>query len=157
SEHAGESLRRLEEVRNTRLKALGRRSTVTIDSPLLKPIDREGARLTTQLESKRRALSDLEEGRKRQANELETRLPEQRAARAEGHPTVLDIRQSMDSLKQESPEVSTLRREIGALEEEVRGRGLLTDVPLRSPRARTGVEEAMLATFDPGEDLDPDV
>jgi hypothetical protein len=74
-------------------------------------IDPEVLNLRVMLDSKRRAIADLEESRRRHFVELQTRLSEQRAVYAENHPMLLDLQRSIDSLRQESPQLAALRQE----------------------------------------------
>src|SRR5437870_3978010 len=59
------------------------------------PVDQEISRLLVTVQSKRRAIADLEEFRRRRVTELQTKLQEQRAIYAQNHPVVLDIEQSL--------------------------------------------------------------
>ncbi|HEY4884803.1 MAG TPA: hypothetical protein VII08_14305 [Myxococcales bacterium] len=83
-------------------------------SPAPRPrtrIDPDVLNLRVTLEGKRRAIADLEESRRRHFSELQTRLAEQRAVYSENHPMLVDLQRSIDSLRQESPQLSALRQE----------------------------------------------
>src|SRR6202035_675593 len=75
-------------------------------------------------QSKRRAIADLEEFRRRRISELQTRMQEQRAIFSENHPAVLDIKQSLEAVRQESPQVAALKSELAPLEAELKKRGV---------------------------------
>ena len=79
--------------------------------PAPKPLDPEVANLRVMLEGKRRAIADLEEYRRRHLTELQTRLTEQRAVYSESHPAIIDLEQSIDSLRRDSPQLLALRKE----------------------------------------------
>src|SRR5207237_2739006 len=71
----------------------------------------ETLNLRVMLESKRRAIADLEGFRERHLLELQTRLVEQRAIYSGNHPMVVDLEQTIRSLQRESPQVTALRQE----------------------------------------------
>jgi hypothetical protein len=87
----------------------GRRSTSP--RPRARAVDPEVLNLRVMLDGKRRAIADLEESRRRHFTELQTRLAEQRAVYAENHPMLRDLQRSIESLRQESPQLATLRQE----------------------------------------------
>lgn len=87
--------------------------------PAPKPLDPEVANLRVMLEGKRRALADLEEYRRRHLLELQTRLAEQRAVYAESHPAIIDLEQSIESLKRDSPQLLALRAEEADLRQQL--------------------------------------
>ncbi len=80
-------------------------------APALKPMDPDVVNLRVMLDAKRRALADLEDYRRKHLVELQTRLAEQRAVYSESHPSIIDLEQSIDSLKRDSPQVLALRQE----------------------------------------------
>jgi hypothetical protein len=80
-------------------------------SPRTRSVDPDVPKLRVILDAKRRAIADLEEYRRRHMLELQTRLTEQRAVYAESHPMLLDLQRSLDSFRQESPQLVTLRQE----------------------------------------------
>ena len=97
-----------------------RRSAVAVRAPAA--VDQEVSHLTVALQSKRRAIADLEDFRRRRVTELQSRLQEQRAVYSASHPAVLDIEQSLETVRQESPQVAGLKREIAPLEAELKKR-----------------------------------
>jgi uncharacterized protein involved in exopolysaccharide biosynthesis len=80
--------------------------------------DPELARLKTTIETKQRAISDLEEFRRRRLSELNASLAEKSATYTENHPVIMDLRQTIASLSSESPEVTALRADVARLEQE---------------------------------------
>ena len=80
--------------------------------------DPELARLKTTIEAKQRAISDLEEFRRRRLSELNASLAEKSATYTENHPVIIDLRQTIASLSAESPEVTALRADVERLQKE---------------------------------------
>jgi len=150
----------LQSQRAARAEKLGRRPRVPSATFQATPPDEQSARLRGEVESKRRAISDLEEFRRRRITELETRLQEARALYSDNHPTVQDLVQSLQAVQHESPQVQRLRQELVPLESELKQRGLLQDIPLGASRARQPValvESEVLREDDPREGEDPDI
>jgi len=145
------------DARDRRASRLGLRPRPVATRSLDTPVDKAGTQLIAQVQAKRQAVAQLEEFRRKRLNELQTQLHEQRAAYSDSHPVVLDLQQNIEALGRESPELQTLRRDLAALEKEVRRRGLLSDVPLGAPRARSLADAASLEPLDPREEEDPDV
>ena len=85
--------------------------------------DQELLRLRVLLESKRRAVRDLEEFRQRRLGELQAQLAEQKAVYAESHPVILNLRQSVEALGQDSPQLAALRRELQDFEAQYAAKG----------------------------------
>ena len=81
--------------------------------------DEEVARLTMLLEAKRRAVSDLEDFRRRRLADLQTQMAQQTAVLAESHPTVVSLQQMIDALQQESPQLIALKGEERELESDL--------------------------------------
>jgi uncharacterized protein involved in exopolysaccharide biosynthesis len=79
-------------------------------APLRQPND-ELVRLRSQLESKRRAVQDVEELRRRRLAELLAQLDQARNTYSEAHPVVTELRQQVDAFQRESPQLLALRRE----------------------------------------------
>jgi hypothetical protein len=114
--------------------------------------DEDLAQLRMMLESKNRAIADLEELRRRQLGELQAKLTEAKATYSDAHPVVIEIQQRIDSLEsqEDSVQLSTLREEKKALEKEAIRRGALRpDEVTESPGGRLShrlqVEPSQLA------------
>jgi uncharacterized protein involved in exopolysaccharide biosynthesis len=87
------------------------------------PSERESnQQLLALWESKKAAIKDLEEMRRRRIAELQTRLAELRATYAESHPTIVDTTQTIETLSQESPQLAQLKKEEAALHNQYLGR-----------------------------------
>ena len=128
-----------------------RRSAVAVRAPAAP--DQEISHLTIALQSKRRAIADLEDFRRRRVTELQTRLQEQRAVYSASHPAVLDIEQSLETVRQESPQVAGLKREIAPLEAELKKRGALDESALEVGRPPAAALPAgRVDTTDTGRD-----
>jgi hypothetical protein len=80
-------------------------------------IDAELARQKVMIETKQRAIADLEEFRQRRVQELQASLAEQRSRYTDAHPVIVGIQQNIASISRESPQVATLRSEVKALQE----------------------------------------
>jgi uncharacterized protein involved in exopolysaccharide biosynthesis len=110
------------------------------------------------VESRQRAIAALQESRQRRIADLETKLEEQRARYSDTHPTVVDLREELEALQEESPQIAMLKEELAPLEAELKKRGLLPDVPLKIKRARLAALDTMAFTAqDPQEDRDPEI
>jgi uncharacterized protein involved in exopolysaccharide biosynthesis len=120
------SLQQLQALRDEREARQGKRArSRATEARGPAPIDQESSRLQVAVQSKRRAIADLEEFRRRRVSELQTRLQEQRVIFSENHPAVLDIQQSLEAVRQESPQVAALKRELAPLELELKRRGVV--------------------------------
>lgn len=87
------------------------------------PKREELARLRTMLEAQRRAVRDLEDFRQKRLGELQGQLAEQKAVYADSHPLVVTLKQSIDALNQDSPQLTALRRELHDLEAQYVSKG----------------------------------
>jgi len=143
--------------RGDRAARMGLRSRIPVGAPLDKPVDKAGAQLITEVQTRRQQLAALEEVRARRKMELETQLEEQRAIYSDSHPAVTRLEQDVEALRREPPEMQDLRKALGNLERELRQRGLLADVPLGAKRIRSLSGAAALEPVDPREDEDADV
>ena len=143
--------------RGDRAARLGLRSRVPVSAPLDKPVDKAGAQLITEVQTRRQQIAALEEVRARRMMELQTQLEEQRAVYSDSHPVVTRLEQDVEALRREPPEMQALRKGLGNLERELRQRGLLADVPLGAKRIRSLSGAAALEPIDPREDEDADV
>lgn len=85
--------------------------------------EQELAQLKFLLNSKKRALGDLEDFRNRRVNELSAQLAEQKVQYADQHPVVLDTVQRLAALKLDSPQMSQVKADIDALEHDFRRKG----------------------------------
>jgi hypothetical protein len=119
--------------------------------------DPETTQLLVRVQNKRQAITDLEDFRQRRITELETRLGEARAVYSEVHPTVRDLRQSLETMHQESPQLLTLRQELVPLEAELQQRGLVAETPLKSPSAAAFVQAVAHELDEARENADPDI
>ena len=67
--------------------------------------------LRATLDTKERAISDVEEIRRRRLTELQTQLDAQRAILSDVHPLILTLRQDIAALSKDSPQIAALREE----------------------------------------------
>lgn len=159
-ETLADSLARLQALREARVARLGKRAhQAPPPAPAVRTVDPETAQLRIQLQSKRRAIADLEEFRRRRTAELQVQLQEQRSVYADNHPNVLDVRQSLEAMQRESPQLAGLRVEEAALEAKLARRGGVPD-PAASEVARATpvvLQAARLDGGDPREDEDSQI
>ena len=147
-----QQLQAVRDERDARGAKRARRSAAETRGPA--PIDQETSRVLVAVQSKRRAIADLEEFRRRRVTELQTRLQEQRAVFSENHPAVRDIEQSLQAMRQESPQVAVLKAELSPLEAELRKRGYVDPSAREVGRPPPVVIQAEI---DPREDEDPQI
>lgn len=79
-------------------------------------------RLKSLLEGKQRAIQDVEEFRRRRLADLHAQLDERRNTYSDAHPSVIQLRQDIESLSKESGQVSALRDEEAKLRKEYQSR-----------------------------------
>jgi uncharacterized protein involved in exopolysaccharide biosynthesis len=158
-EEVEKGVRHLEELRSARAARLGKRvPRRPVPQPELKAVpDEESSKLQVKAESVRRAIADLEDFRHRRITELETRLQELKATYSDSHPSVIDVEQSLAAIRQESPQVAALRRDLVPMEAELKSRGLLSDVPLKASRVRDVEMQTLALDDDPTEEQDPEI
>ncbi len=96
--------------------------------------EQELAQLKFLLNSKRRALTDLEDFRSRRVTELSAQLQEQKVQYADQHPQVLDTMQRIEAMKQDSPQISTVKGDIAQLLQEYARKGGKDPDSLIEPR-----------------------
>jgi len=70
------------------------------------------------LETKERAISDVEEIRRRRQTDLQSQLDAQRAVLSDAHPTIINLRQDLAALTKDSPQISQLREEARKIRQE---------------------------------------
>lgn len=166
-----EALHELERVRELRRKGPGPATApraVQVDEVETRPEppsaaasanEQELAQLKFLLNSKRRALADLEDFRSRRLQELTAQLTEQRVQYADQHPVVLDTLQRIDSQKKDSPQMTQVKADIDNLLEEYKRKGGKDPDSLVEPssRGRTQprrqqVQQAMLSNSELADD-----
>lgn len=90
-----------------------------VPTPLAPEASPELANLRARLEAKRRMIADLDEYRLRHLSQQQTRLSELQAIYSDTNPIVIDLKQSIESLQGDSPQLRTLRREEAELRHEL--------------------------------------
>jgi uncharacterized protein involved in exopolysaccharide biosynthesis len=147
------TVQQLQALRDRRAGRVGRRvNRSALEAGAPTPMDQETSRLLVAVQSKRRAMADLEEFRRRRIAELQTRLQEQRANFSESHPAVLDTQQSLEAVRHDSPQVAALKRELAPLEGELKKRGILDPAEAGRPTPVVIQSEG-----DPREDEDSQI
>jgi uncharacterized protein involved in exopolysaccharide biosynthesis len=84
--------------------------------------DEETVRLKVMLEAKQRAIADLEDSRQRRLVDLQSKLADMQTKYTAQHPLVIDAKQGIASLSQETSQVSALRGEVRSIEADIRRR-----------------------------------
>lgn len=93
-------------------------------APVVNPAtEQELAQLKFLLNSKRRALADLEDFRSRRVSELTAQLQEQKVQYADQHPIVLDTLSRIEAVKQDSPQLAQVKGDIEGLIQEYKRKG----------------------------------
>jgi len=112
----------------------------------------EAARLRSLLEAKERAISDVEEFRRRRLAELQAQYDARRAVYSESHPEMVTLRRDVAALSLESPQIAALREEERKLRQEYEARASVDQgapqplpvAPILLPRAPSeGVNAAV--------------
>lgn len=81
-----------------------------VAAPVRQPSE-EVVRLQSLLESKRRAIQDVEEFRRRRLADLQAQLDRTRNTLSEAHPTVIGLRKDIEAASRESPQIEALHEE----------------------------------------------
>lgn len=79
--------------------------------PRTRPPSQELVRVQSTLDAKRRAIQDVEEFRQRRLADLHAQLDQARNTLSDAHPTVVGLRQQIEALGKDSPQVEALRSE----------------------------------------------
>jgi len=90
----------------------------TVTAPASRAPSDELIRLRSLLEAKERAIGDVEEFRRRRLADLHAQLDEKRATFSDAHPSIIQLRQDIDALTKESPQVQALQEEAAKLRSE---------------------------------------
>jgi uncharacterized protein involved in exopolysaccharide biosynthesis len=155
-----ETLKRLQDLRQQRATRLGRPVRPAEESPIVLESrrDKDRSQLLVRIQNRRQAIADLEEARRRRVLQLETQLEELKGSYSETHPAMRDLRQKLQTWREDSPQLAELRTGLLPLEAELRQRGLLSDVALKPSRAReVALRAAALDSNDVREDRNPDI
>jgi uncharacterized protein involved in exopolysaccharide biosynthesis len=96
-------------------KAAGRKKPDAAASARLLETDHMLAQMRFMIQTKRRAISDVEEFRARRLTELRNQLSEQRVIYSPQHPIITDLEQRIASLQEDSPQLVALRSELNEL------------------------------------------
>ena len=81
--------------------------------------------LRSIVEAKERAVHDVEEFRRHRLAELQAQLDQTRAAYSDAYPGVISLRQDIEALSRESPQIAALRREEQKLRQDYAARARL--------------------------------
>jgi uncharacterized protein involved in exopolysaccharide biosynthesis len=78
----------------------------------------EIVRLRSMLEAKQRAIRDVQEFQRKRLADLKAQLEEKRGIYSDAYPSVISLRQDIEALSHESPQIATLLREEAKLRAE---------------------------------------
>jgi uncharacterized protein involved in exopolysaccharide biosynthesis len=116
----------------------------------------ELAEVKLMLDAKRRAITELDEFRRRRLTDLQAQLAQQRAIYADAHPAIVTLQQSITSLQEPSPQLLGLRKEEHELQTEYeRLSARRTEVSSTVARARS-TDATLPRPGDKRVDLDAD-
>ncbi len=120
----------------------------------------EGVRLRSDIESKERAIADLEDMRRRRLADMQSQLEQMRTIYAENFPAVVAMRRDIANLQTDSPQLATLRGELRQMEQQYQGmvqearrqRGEAQQATARRPRG-DGANTRPLRNLTPEQQL----
>lgn len=95
-------------------------------------------RLKSILDAKERAIRDVEDFRQRRLADLQAQLDAQSAVYSNAHPNIIALRQDIEALARESPQIASLREQERELRQAYLAR-LAREVRSESPTARPAV------------------
>jgi uncharacterized protein involved in exopolysaccharide biosynthesis len=82
----------------------------------------ELVRLKSMLDAKDRAIADVEEFRRRRLADLQAQLDAQRGVYSDAHPAIIALKQDLEALSRESPQITALREEAEKLRRDYQAR-----------------------------------
>jgi uncharacterized protein involved in exopolysaccharide biosynthesis len=82
----------------------------------------ELVKLKSMLDAKERAIADVEEFRRRRLADLQAQLDAQRGVYSDAHPAIISLRQDIDALSRDSPQIAALREQEAKLRKEYAAR-----------------------------------
>jgi hypothetical protein len=114
----------------------------------------ELVRLKSLLESKQRAIQDVEDFRRRRLADLHAQLDEKRNTFSEAHPAVIQLRQDIEALSKDSSQVAELHVEEAKLRQEYQAKLAQEGVadPDPSPSGRAAAPRGLPRSNTPVED-----
>jgi uncharacterized protein involved in exopolysaccharide biosynthesis len=108
------TVRRIELKRRKEEEKAARKGTPTASGGMINT-DHLLAQMRFMIQTKRRAISDVEEFRARRLTELRNQLSEARVMYSPRHPMITDIEQRIIALQEDSPQLVALRSELNEL------------------------------------------
>ena len=108
---AMEDLNRVQATKPGRVARPGPAAPVVRRDPADEAARAEAAEVKVLLDTKRRAINELEDFRRRRLAELQSELVQKRAVYADAHPAVMTVLQSIASLQEDSPQLASMRAE----------------------------------------------
>jgi len=117
------------------------------------PVRFEGPELKVLIDTKQRAINELEQFRRRRLAELQAELTHQRTIYADAHPNVQQLLQSIAALQQDSPQLQALRHDEADLVSRYEKVRPVEAAALARRRSSTTASSSELAAEDPGGEI----
>ncbi|WP_241759640.1 PCP family exopolysaccharide biosynthesis protein EpsV [Pyxidicoccus parkwayensis] len=108
------TVKRIELKRRKEEEKAGKKGTPTASGGFINT-DHLLAQMRFMIQTKRRAIGDVEEFRARRLTELRNQLSEQRVIYSPQHPVITDLEQRISALQEDSPQLVGLRSELNEL------------------------------------------
>lgn len=86
--------------------------------PVSVAVRAEAGELRLRLEGKQRNLKELEDFRNKRLAEVQAELAQQRTIYADAHPAIVRLKETLEALQQESPQIQALKSEVSDLQAE---------------------------------------
>lgn len=112
----------------------------------------ELAELRSILEAKRRAIKDVEEFRRRRLADLQAQLDQNRGIYSDNYPSVVNLRQDIEALSRQSPQVAQLLTEEREIAAEISSRERNRKAPDKAPAASDREASQLARTLLPETD-----
>jgi uncharacterized protein involved in exopolysaccharide biosynthesis len=119
------------------------------------------SRMKSELEARQQEIARMAATRSQQLSEARGQLTTAQTIYTEGHPTVLTLRQRVEQLSRDSPELAAARREARELEEQHDARSIAVGVATEASQSRTnaaagaGPSVVPLSLVDLADESDP--
>ena len=83
--------------------------------PVRRAPSEETVRLKSMLEAKQRTIRDMEDFRQKRLSDLQAQLDEKRGIYSDAYPSVVSLRQDIEAISRESPQITEMREEVAKL------------------------------------------
>jgi uncharacterized protein involved in exopolysaccharide biosynthesis len=120
--------------------------------PLPAQPSEELVRLKSMLDAKERAIADVEEFRRRRLADLQAQLDAQRGVYSDAHPSILALRQDIEALARDSPQIAALRESAEPMRRDYQAR-LGQELRRQGAASFAGIAPGMVASADENESV----